>query len=155
MGIAGGPIHMGSTAIPEMPGTPVVDMALQLSEFPPTQEVIEKLTGLGFSYPKQAPHAHDDYWSFGGEGKKGHLGRVNIHMVSRRTKFLEDARAFVDFCSVDKQAFDAYREVKIQGMHLARQGSRQSGMSSHMQYKACKARVVADVMAKALKWRGF
>lgn len=141
-----GPMHMGSSAIRGMPGTPVVDVVVAVEQLPPPPEVIAALELAGYAYRGPAPHDREDHWAMGGDGAKGHLGRVVLHITIPDSRFLRSARAFVDYCnSADgKEAFDAYAAIKIEGAALA---------GEQTMYKGHKGRVVSQVLAEARAWQ--
>jgi len=154
-----GPMHMGSSAIRGMPGSPIVDVVVAVDQLPPPPEAIAALELAGYAYRGPAPHDSEDHWAMGGDGAKGHLGRVVLHITIPDSRFLRGARAFVDYCnSADgKEAFDAYAAVKIEGAALAGEqsapGKGQGKDPRHITYKMHKGRVVQQVLAEAKAWQ--
>jgi len=168
-GILMGPAHIGSSAIAGMPGTPVVDIAVQLASFPPSDEVIGALANNGYTYKGASPHDEADHWCMGGTGKPGHLGRTVVHLSKPGSNFYGDAVAYVEFCNSDegKESRSAYAEVKLEGLRLAvekqqeqeqEQESERSNSgsprhdSAHVHYKIHKHKVVSQVLEKAKQW---
>ncbi|KAL7553231.1 hypothetical protein ACHAWF_017314 [Thalassiosira exigua] len=147
------PLHIGSTAIKGLPGTPVVDIAFSIREFPANDDVVSKLSKIGYDYKGPSPHDDkNDCWAMGGNAKKGHLGRVIVHMSRDGSDFCENAAAFRDYCNAHPEAFKAYKNVKLQGAELARENANNGGMSPHFAYKMHKNKIQRDIVAKSLAW---
>ena len=118
--------QIGSSAIPGMPGTPVVDMVAVLrgqGATPPSAAQRAALAAAGFPGPGTlSDHAGDDTWFFGGDDPTalpGTLGRAVLHVVSEGNPWVADAKAFVRLLSADPVAFREYAAVKREGARLA------------------------------------
>ena len=72
---------MGSSAIKDMPGTPVIDICFILKEHPIPEDKKEKLKEKGYTCLGKAPHDDGDEWFHGGDAEKGQLGRCVFHTV--------------------------------------------------------------------------
>jgi hypothetical protein len=90
--------RVGSSAIPGMPGTPVVDMLAICRRWPPDAAALTALAAepAGFVAQGLASHAEDDLWFFGGDGPPGTLGRSVLHVVAEDNPWARDAVAFVE-----------------------------------------------------------
>lgn len=143
-----GPVHVGSSAIKGMPGSPIVDLAIVIATLPPAAPILTALESIGYDYRGAAPHDRNDHWAMGGEGPKGHLGRVVLHITPSGSDFVDHAVAFVDYCNQNKQAFDSYAEVKLKGARLAME----SAENRHRTYKMTKHKVVSRLLAEAKEW---
>merc|ERR1740116_538667 len=99
----------------------MVDMAIAIAQLPPPPALLESLAASGYEYRGAAPHDKNDHWAMGGEGAKGHLGRAVLHITTPSSSFLNDAKAFVDFCNSPDgaEAFEDYANVKLEGATLA------------------------------------
>jgi len=168
--VADGPHHIGSSAIVGMPGTPIVDMAVQLGpgHFPPSQAMVECLSNVGYEYMGASPHDRDDHWCMGGTAgaRKGELGRTVLHLSAPGTSFLHNAVSFVDYCNSNEGGSSrmAYAQVKLEGMQLATEateeefidGGEKAGgeprFTPHVQYKIHKSKVVHAVLERAKQW---
>jgi len=109
--------HIGSTSIRGMPGTKNPDACLIIENFPPSKEILKALQDSSFHFVGRAAHMSDDHdlWFLRMNSEEGFLkGTIMaIHLVdegSTSAKILLDVR---DTCNTDKQAFDEYKENKL------------------------------------------
>ena len=145
-----GPVHVGSSAIKGMPGSPVIDLAIEVSgSFPPSPSLIEELEAIGYDYKGSAPHDKDDHWAMGGaDVPKGHIGRAVLHIVPSGSRFIDNARSFVDYCNTHSEAFDAYANIKRKGALLGMEANE----NGHRMYKMTKGKVVSQLLKEAKEW---
>jgi len=144
--------HMGSTAIKGMPGTPIVDlMAVCRSPNEPNQSQKKLLENEGFAYQGEAPHTNGDFWFFGGDptSQPGTMGRAVLHVVAQGNPFIDESKAFVDYCNAIPSAFDRYSTVKLEGAKLAINGEEGQKLS---EYKVFKSNTVNVIMKEASIW---
>ena len=168
---------MGSGAIPGMVGSPMTDILLVMKNYPPTEDQIWKLKQLNivFMGDGRSPHDPNDTWfhnldfppqenfdEFKVNGKfppEGHLGRLSVHFVHYKSTWMERALCFVEYLSKNKEAFDKYRDVKIQGARIqsenkeTKEENKYGLPSSFLQYKMHKQAVVHELMDETKKWR--
>jgi GrpB-like predicted nucleotidyltransferase (UPF0157 family) len=82
--------HVGSTAIRGIRAKPIVDIAVESSNYPPSEDVIEVLRGLGYSRRGESgvPGRH---WFTKGEPRTHHLHwcPLNGEVVRRQAVFVE------------------------------------------------------------------
>jgi GrpB-like predicted nucleotidyltransferase (UPF0157 family) len=144
--------HMGSTAIKGMPGTPIVDIiAVCRSPNEPNQSQKKRLENEGFAYQGEAPHTNGDFWFFGGDptSQPGTIGRAVLHVIAQGNPFIDENKAFVDYCNTIPSAFDRYAKVKLDGVKLAINGEEGQKLS---EYKVFKSNTVLEIMKEANKW---
>lgn len=137
---------IGSTSIAGMPGTAVVDIAILVppETLPITEEMVGKLSGIGY---EKGMAMENEQWCYGGEGKKSHLGRINARLLTNPTK-LEDYCAFRDYCNSHPEAFEAYKQSKLE-----KAASTARGESSYIGYKKGKGAVASEILTKAKEWK--
>merc|ERR1719384_3068411 len=99
---------MGSTAIKGMPG-----------------ELHQSLRSLWIQKCCPGMKKENEHWFYGGDGKKSHIGRVNLRFVpTTHSSKMDDYLAFRDFCNTNSDAFEAYKSIKLQKADL---GSKAEG----------------------------
>ncbi len=148
-------IHIGSTAIKGMPGTPIVDIiAVCRSPNEPDNSQKILLENEGFIYQGEAPHTTGDFWFFGGDPncKSGTIGRAVLHVVARGNSFIDESTAFVNYCNETPSAFDRYSKVKLEGAKLAVNGEEGQKLS---EYKVFKSNTVNEIMNEAKNWAKY
>lgn len=141
-------LPVGSGAIKGMPGPAQTDLLLCMTSYPPTDEQIDALARRGINSKGISPHHAEDTWfrnevlpeedggvppvanRFGVRQtfEPGHLGSVNFHWVSPSTsnssnQFIADMLSFADYLCSNEQAFQRYKQVKLEGAELAAVGA--------------------------------
>ena len=181
---------IGSGAIPGMVGSPMIDLILAMKNYPPTEEQLTKLksVNLGLIGDGKSPHDPNDTWlqnlDFPSSGDfeafkvngafppDGYLGRLSVHVVHYKNQFIGKALCFIEFLKQNKEAFNKYRDVKIEGARLQSSGGDAavsanpsdlvipshlsdavSGPSPFIKYKMYKAAAVSELMQSSAKWR--
>ena len=149
-----------------------------MKNYPPTRDQIEKLKKLNIVFLEdgRSPHDPNDTWfhnldfppqedfsEFKIDGKfppEGHLGRLSVHFVHYQNTWMENALCFVEYLSQNEEAFNKYRNIKIQGAKLqtgnieTEQLSSLKGLpSSFLNYKLHKATVVKELMEECKVWK--
>ncbi|XP_066920991.1 uncharacterized protein [Clytia hemisphaerica] len=104
-------IHpVGSGAIPDMPGTPVIDLAMFMKNFPPTEEQKTKLKEVGIEVLfDPAPHSDQDVFFMSTNKECG------IHFLKYDNEWVKGALAFVQYLTQNEAPFNKYRQTKLQG----------------------------------------
>ena len=170
-----GVYSMGSGAIPGMVGPPMIDILLAMKNEPPTEDQLAKLKELniGLIGDGKSPHNPKDTWfqnldfpnqeNFeefkidGAHPPDGHLGRLILHFVHYQNPWVGQVLCYVEFLKQNQEAFEKYRDVKVEGARMQSTGGKKdddtSGMSPFRKYKMHKAAVVAELMEAADKWR--
>ena len=159
-----GPVHIGSSAIANICGTPMVDLAVEVPDLsPPPPALLEALKAAGYEYRGSSPHHPEDHWAMGGEGGKGTLGRTVLHLSPFKCGFIDDALLFVSYLNENRDAFQEYFRVKSEGARLARMGGPSHALSGptgpekwegtgedrHRDYKMHKKQVVDKLLREA------
>ena len=166
---------IGSGAIPDMVGSPMIDILLAMKNSPPTEGQYAKLKEVNVALigDGKSPHDPNDTWfqnldfpptedfeEFKVNGAfppDGYLGRLTLHFVHYQNPFIGKALCFVEFLKQNKEAFEKYRDVKVEGARMQSVGESQeenaSGMSAFRKYKMHKGAVVKELMEAAEKWR--
>ena len=168
---------IGSGAIPDMVGSPMIDFVLAMKNSPPTEEQYEKLrtANVGLIGDGKSPHDPGDTWfqnldfppsgdfeAFKVNGAfppDGYLGRLTIHFVHYKSPFIGKVLCFVEFLKQNQDAFNKYRDVKIEGARMQSSASdvegsadAAAGPSNFIKYKMHKAAVVSELMESSMKW---
>ena len=168
---------IGSGAIPGMAGSPMIDFVLAMKNSPPTEEQYAKLkaANVGLIGDGKSPHDPGDTWfqnlDFPPSGDfeafkvngvfppDGYLGRLTIHFVHYNSPFIRKALCFVEFLKQNQEAFNKYRDVKIEGARMQSSASdvegsadAAAGPSNFIKYKMHKAAVVSELMESSTKW---
>ena len=165
---------MGSGAIPGMVGSPMADILLAMKNAPPTEEQLAKLKeiNIGLIGDGKSPHNPGDTWfqnldfptqdnfddlkvngKFPGDG---HLGRLSVHYVHYKNPWIGSALCFVEYLKQNQEAFEKYRDVKVEGARIQSRGEKKDdtiGISPFRKYKMHKAAVVQELMDESDKWR--
>lgn len=145
-------LHIGSTAIKGIPGTPIIDiLAVCRSLDAPDVNQIKRLEANGFEDKGKAPHTSGDSWFYGGDpsSQPGTMGRAVVHIVAQGNPFIEASKAFVNYCNAVPSAFNRYSNIKLEGAKLALNGEEGQKLSEYKQYKVS---VVNDLMKEARNW---
>ena len=93
-----------------------------------------KKLNLGLMGDGKSPHDPGDTWlqnlDFPNEGNfdefkmngefppEGHLGRLTVHTVHYQNPWIERALCFVEYLKQNKEAFNKYQDVKIEGARM-------------------------------------
>jgi len=177
---------MGSGAIPGMAGSPMVDILLAMKNSPPTEAQMAKLKELNLGLIGDilgSPHDPNDTWfqnldfptgdnfdEFKVDGKfppDGYLGRLSVHSMHYQNPFIGNTLCFVEYLSQNKEAFNKYQDVKIEGarMQSANLEKKEENASTEssdagpkkpspfFQYKMHKHGVVKELVEECKKWR--
>ena len=101
--------HVGSTAVPGMPGKPVLDVAVAVSNEEAADACIAPLTGLGYAY--RGPHGDDlrrRYYVRDVAGRRA----VQLHLYLLPAPAWDDKLAFRDALRADPALVRAYAAEK-------------------------------------------
>jgi dephospho-CoA kinase len=142
--------HIGSTAVPGLPGKDVLDLQLTVATLADADTLGELLADAGF--PRLAGDWYDDAQDGAGTWpKRLHVGAdpkraVNLHVRSAETPAWRLALLFRDFLRANPGERDDYRDVKLRlaGAHAA-DGTVEA-------YADEKQEWVNGVFARAEKW---
>ena len=100
--------HIGSTAIPEILSKPIVDIAIEIEEFPLTEQEIIKISECGYRYWDSNPNA-DHQFFFKNLPRTHHL-----HFYPQEYQKMIDQIRFRDILNTDKKLRAEYEDLKIQ-----------------------------------------
>ena len=101
----------------------------------------------------------DEFKLNGKTPPNGHLGRLTLHFVHYQNPWIGNALCFVEYLTQNQEAFNKYRDVKIEGARLQSANSEKSEEqdptkpSPFKQYKMHKAAVVSELMEESKHWR--
>jgi len=177
---------MGSPAIPGMVGSPMVDILLAMKNSPPTDAQMSKLKELNLGLIGEklgSPHDPNDTWfqnldfptqdnfdefKLNGEfPPDGYLGRLSVHSLHYQNPFIGNTLCFVKYLSQNQEAFNKYRDVKIEGARMLSANSEKmeentstessdasaKQPSPFFKYKMHKHGVVKELLEESKKWR--
>jgi len=138
---------IGSTAIKGMPGTAVVDVGILVpaETLPVTEELWEKLATIG--YEKGMTKSENEQWVYGGDAPKSSLGRINARLLTDPNQ-LADYCAFRDYCNTHSEAFEAYKNVKLEKAAITARGE-----AGYGGYKGGKGGVASEILRRAKEWK--
>ena len=107
--------HVGSTAVPELPAKPIIDINVAITSLIDVQDFIEKLPTLGYQYlPNRSyPVPEYDYRHFfikGPESNRTH----HLKLIELYNKEWKDSILFRDYLRLNKEARDRYTTLKQQ-----------------------------------------
>lgn len=110
----------------------------------------------------------DNFDEFKVDGKfppDGYLGRLSIHCNSYENPWVASALGFVAYLSQNEEAFNKYRDVKVEGARMNHEGAEKKEentstessdakpISPFFRYKLHRGKVVAELMEESKKWR--
>ena len=72
-----------------------------------------------------------------------------MHVVAQGNPFIDESKAFVNYCNAICSAFDRYSAVKLEGAKLAINGEEGQKLS---EYKIFKSNTVNVIMKEAKIW---
>ncbi|MFH1253639.1 MAG: GrpB family protein [Candidatus Uhrbacteria bacterium] len=100
--------HVGSTAIPDVPAKPIIDIRIAVSSLDDSyiENFVLPLKKLGYSYMHKFPDRH--FFAKGPEEKRTH----HISLVKEGGKAWNDAILFRDYLRQNKQAREEYSSLK-------------------------------------------
>lgn len=105
--------HIGSTAIPDLPAKPVIDLVVGVESISHAEATIETLEKAGYSYWRDNPNK----WHFffvkglplaGGAGRTHH-----VHIVEKGHSFYRKQILFRDFLRANPDAAKDYLKLKF------------------------------------------
>ena len=143
-----------------MPGTAVIDIILRMKNFPPTDKQEEKLTSINFTKFSQAPHTENDL-IFTNHGKvfdsdepikRLDYGQVVLHFLSVENGWPKKPIAYAEYLKTHEEAFNKYRDVKIEGAKLQAGKTSDNPLELIFKYKGYKRKVALDLTEEAIKW---
>jgi GrpB-like predicted nucleotidyltransferase (UPF0157 family) len=98
--------HVGSPAVPDLLAKHIIDIAIEATVFPPTKNIIEKLSSIGYEYRGEA----------GVEGRhwftKGDLRKINLHYCAINSPIVKNQLAFRDSLIRNEQLRREYEAIK-------------------------------------------
>ena len=99
--------HVGSTAVPSIRAKPIVDIATESREYPPSDETISVLASLGYEHRGSAgvPGRH---WF-----TRGSPRLINLHWCPRKGNVVRDQLKFRDRLIVDIFLAKEYEQLKL------------------------------------------
>lgn len=99
--------HIGSTAVPGLAGKPIIDIAMEINNYPPGGDLITALEYLGYEYRGEG-NAADRHWF-----AKGSPRKFNLHVVPSQGDALKRQLAFRDFLRKNHRKAKEYVEIKL------------------------------------------
>ncbi|UCB52165.1 MAG: GrpB family protein [Candidatus Zixiibacteriota bacterium] len=104
--------HVGSTAIPNMPAKPVIDILIESEAFPPSELIITSLAGVGYTHKGDCGVPGRHFF------KKGSPRSHHIHFTAVDGEVAQRLTRFRDILRGDSSLASEYGELK---QELARQ----------------------------------
>ncbi len=105
--------HVGSTAIPNLPAKPIIDMAVAVSDLSgkKVEKYIEPLKELGYEYRGvERRHTREHLFVKGSEEKR----TCHLHMVEFNSKTWKNYLLFRDYLRNHKKVVAEYVELKLE-----------------------------------------
>lgn len=129
--------HVGSTSVPGLDAKPIIDMAVECSEYPPNHDMIAALAVLGYEHRGE----------FGVEGRhffsKGLPRAFHLHLTLADGEVTRRQLAFRDYLRAHPEAAQEYLAIKLQAAPGQVLGSHD--------YVAAKSPFVESVLALSFK----
>jgi len=82
--------HVGSTAVPDLKSKPIIDVAVEATEHPPSQNVIDRLSLLGYYYRGEAGIPGRSWFT------KGNPRKFNLHFCKQGSAIVKNQLIFRD-----------------------------------------------------------
>lgn len=99
--------HIGSTAIKGLRAKAIIDIAIEVKEYPPNQNIIESLERLGYVNMGEAGF-EKRYWF-----KKGDPRKYHVHIVQENSGIITNLIAFRDILRTNKNIAKEYEILKL------------------------------------------
>ena len=99
--------HIGSTAIKGLKAKSIIDIAIEVKQYPPNQEVIKGLERLEYTNMGEAGF-EKRYWF-----KKGKPRKYHVHIVKENSEILKKLITFRDILRKNKNNAKKYEALKI------------------------------------------
>ena len=99
--------HVGSTAVEDLKSKPIIDIALEADEFPPSIQTIDSLKSIGYTYKGESGIVGRE-WFIKGEPRKFnlHYCKIDSLIVRNQIKFRDELRT-------SKNLRREYEELKM------------------------------------------
>ena len=139
--------HAGSTAVPDLPAKPVVDIVLTVDDATDEAAYVGPLESVGYTFHHREPHWHQHRLFKKGmphfsPGRPEDQPRVNLHVFPHGCDEVRRMLAFRDWLRVDEVDRRLYADTKRQ--LVTRSWERVQD------YADAKSEVVAEIMQRAL-----
>lgn len=105
-GVLDGLEHMGSTSVPELCAKPTIDMLGRVHPYPPSQEVIDRLASLGYTFRGEYGLPGRTYFTKGPHD-------FHLHLVTFESDHWERHLVFRDYLRADPDARQRYASLKL------------------------------------------
>ena len=132
--------HIGSTAIPNMPAKPVIDILLELSSIDQMHDIEDKLIQLGYSPLRRSFIPHMSYFTMRQDG----MMRFHVHINLIGDPQIYRHINFRDFMTAHPDAARAYADLKSR---LANEFS-----NDRFRYTFGKDKLVQQIDTMAKRW---
>jgi GrpB-like predicted nucleotidyltransferase (UPF0157 family) len=134
--------HIGSTAIPTLPGKDIIDIAVAGRALPPSGRQIERLVALG--YEPYGPSPIDPAFSWLWRIEAGHQRAVVVHLCAIDSPWLANLVNFRDFLCAVPEERQRYIDHKRQLAAVADQ--------SWIEYSVAKRVLALRITERANAW---
>jgi GrpB-like predicted nucleotidyltransferase (UPF0157 family) len=128
--------HIGSTAVPELPAKPIVDVMLGSDKWPPAASIDEAITGLGYESLGEAGVPERLYFRLRGSNS------INLHVVRFGGRHWTSNLALRAYLRNHESARIRYAQAKRAAIS--------SGAATLLAYSAAKSATVASLLEEAL-----
>ena len=99
--------HVGSTAVPDLPAKPIIDIMIALPQLEDAIECIGPLSDLGYAFIDYPQNTARRFF------RKGQPRTHHVHIVAQDSVELRDHLAFRDALRADPQLRDQYAALKV------------------------------------------
>lgn len=124
--------HIGSTSVVGMCAKPIIDILIGINNFPPTDDFIRAMIGLGYEYMEQASVSNRLYFV-----KRESLN-FNAHIVKYGGSIWNKDIAFREFLRNTPQAIQEYSALK--------RGIINKGRNKLLEYSEEKAPFIENIL---------
>jgi GrpB-like predicted nucleotidyltransferase (UPF0157 family) len=102
--------HVGSTAVPDLPAKPILDIAVAVRTLDVIPDMVERLTGIGYIYRGDGG---DDGGHLFVREPEPDIRTVHVHVVETGNYQWKDYLAFRDMLREDADVRKRYADVKL------------------------------------------
>jgi len=98
--------HVGSSAVPNLKSKPIIDIAVEATEYPPSQNVIDRLFFLGYRYQGESGIPGRSWFT------KGTPRKFNLHLCKQGSAIIKNQLIFRDCLLKNERLRREYEALK-------------------------------------------
>lgn len=98
--------HVGSSAVPNLKSKPIIDIAVEATEYPPSQDLIDRLSFLGYHYRGESGISGRSWFT------KGNPRKFNLHFCKQGSVVIKNQLIFRDCLLKNERLRREYEALK-------------------------------------------